>query len=108
MSRLNGESSRRWSCSPQAAPGLDLWQCAVHPLAALRALSAVRWAANPATLPQKDAELLARDDDPRVRLALARALRDSQRPVEDGLKEITGILATDVRRSVRQLAGSQS
>lgn len=85
---------------------LDLWQCAVHPLAALRGFSAVRWAADPATLPQGNAELLARDDDPRVRRALARGLRDNQRPIEDGLKEIAEILAADVRRSVRQLAGS--
>jgi hypothetical protein len=85
---------------------LDLWQCAVHPLAALRALSAVRWAADPAILPREIAVLLARDDDLRVRRALARALRDNQRPIEDGLKEIAGILAADVRRSVRQLAGS--
>ena len=91
---------------PAGNSRLDLWQCAVHPLAALRALSAVRWAANPATLPQENAELLARDDDPRVRRALSRALRDNQRPIEAGLKEITGILVADVRRSVRQLAGS--
>ncbi len=91
---------------PAGNSSLDLWQCAVHPLAALRALSAVRWAADPATLPQENAELLARDDDPRVRRALARALRSNQRPIEDGLEEIAGILAADVRRSVRHLAGS--
>jgi hypothetical protein len=93
---------------PAGNSRLDLWQCAVHPLAALRVLSAVRWAADPAILPQEDAELLARDDDPRVRRALARALRDSQRPIDAGLQEITGILAADVRRSVRQLAGLSS
>jgi len=91
---------------PSGSSRLDLWQCAVHPLAAPRALSAIRWAAHPPTLPQEKAELLARDDDPRVRRALARALRDNQRPLEAGLKEITGILAADVRRSVRRFVGS--
>jgi hypothetical protein len=91
---------------PPGNSRLDLWHCAVHPLAALRALSAVRWASDPATLLQENAELLARDDDPRVRRALTRSLRDSQRPIEDGLKEITGILAADARRSIRRLAKS--
>jgi hypothetical protein len=105
------ESAQRRICQalvllPSGNSRLNLWQCAVDALAALRALSAVRWAADPATLPQENAELLARDQDPRVRRALARALRDSHRPIEGGLKKITGILTADARRSLRQLAGS--
>lgn len=91
---------------PSGNSRLDLQHRAVHPKAAPRALSAVRWAANPAALPQDSAESLARDIDPRVRRALAQALRDRRRRIEDGSVEIARILAADVRRSVRQLAPS--
>ncbi len=84
---------------------LDLRSAAIHPVAAVRALAAVRWAANPSALPVNLATDLARDPDHRVRRNLARALAASGTdPTRaDG---ILNIMSQDVRRSVRSLVRS--
>jgi hypothetical protein len=83
---------------------LDLGQCAVHPVAALRALAAIRWAKDPTVFPYERAAELARDDDHRVRRSLAQALGVNGAPMSGENQEIIGILRGDVRRSVRTLA----
>lgn len=89
--------------APAAATTLNLEHCAVHPIPAVRALAAVRWAQNPAVLSTAAAVRLARDDDYRVRRNLARAIRDH---AEVHIRDETALavldaLAGDPRRSVR-------
>ena len=87
----------------KAAKGsrLNLEQYAVHPVAAIRALAAIRWAKDPTVLPIHRAEGLARDADYGVRRDLAKALQSSGAPITDEMREIIAILRQDVRRSVR-------
>jgi hypothetical protein len=90
---------------PTDVNSLNLHHCAVHPVAAMRALAAVRWAQDPATLPQRLALRLAQDDDHRVRRSLARGLLEHPHgaATESIAAEIIEILAADPRRSIRRL-----
>jgi hypothetical protein len=83
---------------------LDLGQCAVHPVAAVRAVAAIRRAKDPTVFPYERAAELARDDDHRVRRSLAQALEVNGAPMSGETQEIIRILTGDVQRSVRTLA----
>jgi hypothetical protein len=89
---------------PPEGSRLDLGQCAVHPVPALRTLAAIRWAKNPTVFSRKRAVELARDSDHRVRRALARALAEADTAITSETEEIVEVLHTDVRRSVRTLS----
>jgi tetratricopeptide (TPR) repeat protein len=101
------DESKQWGVSqalvllPAENSQLDLVHCAVHPSAPVRALAAIRWANNPAVLPYKRAQELARDSDFEVRREFAKALRSKGVPIADETREIIAILRQDVRRSVR-------
>jgi len=82
---------------------LDLHQCAVSTVPALRALAAFRWSKDPAVLPHDQAAKLACDSDQDVRRALAYALRSADAAVTPETQAIMETLNTDVRRSIRML-----
>jgi hypothetical protein len=86
---------------PPEKSHLDLGQFSVHPIAALRALAAIRWAKDPSVLPFERAQQLARDPDYQVRRGLAQTLQSSEAPITNEQREIIAILRQDVRRSVR-------
>jgi hypothetical protein len=86
---------------PFEASRLDLRQCAVSTVPALRALAAFRWAKDPAVLPHDQAAKLACDSDHHVRQALAYALQSADAAVTPETQAIMEILALDVRRSIR-------
>jgi hypothetical protein len=88
---------------PPEASRLDLGQCAIHPIPAMRTLAAIRWAKNPGVFSYVRAVDLARDPDYRVRRELARAVTSPGAPTRSETREVIGILSTDVRRSVRTL-----
>jgi hypothetical protein len=86
---------------PFEASRLDLRQCVVSTVPALRALAAFRWAKDPTVLPHDQAAKLACDSDHHVRQALAYALQSADAAVTPETQAIMEILALDVRRSVR-------
>jgi hypothetical protein len=88
---------------PFEASRLDLRQCAVSTVPALRALAAFRWAKDPAVLPHDQAAKLACDSDHDVRQALAYALRSADAAVTPETQAVMEILSMDVRRSIRTL-----
>jgi hypothetical protein len=88
---------------PPGASRLDLGQCAVHPIPAMRTLAAIRWARDPGVFSHDRARDLARDPDHRVRRELARALTSPGAPTTSETREVVRILSNDVRRSVRTL-----
>jgi hypothetical protein len=93
---------------PLEASRLNLHQCAVNALPALRALAAVRWAKNPNVLSHDQAAELACDPDQGVRRTLANALRSTDAVMTAEARAVMETLALDVRRSIRVLALSQS
>jgi hypothetical protein len=89
---------------PPEESRLDIGQCAVHPVPALRTLAAIRWAQNPTVFSQDRAVQLARDSDHHVRRELARTLALAGTGATSETQEIIDVLGADVRRSVRTLA----
>jgi hypothetical protein len=88
---------------PLEASRLDLRQCAVSTVPALRALAAFRWAKDPAVLPHDQAARLACDSDHHVRSGLAYALRSADAAVTPETQAVMETLSMDVRRSIRIL-----
>jgi len=103
------DEARQWdvfkglAALPFEASRLDLRQCAVSTVPALRALAAFRWTKDPAVLPHDQAAKLARDSDHRVRGALAYAVRSADAALTPATQAVMEILSTDVRRSIRML-----
>jgi len=93
---------------PLEVSRLNLQQCAVNALPALRALAAVRWAKNPSVLSHDQAAELACDPDQRVRRTLRNALRSTDAVMTAETQAIMETLALDVRRSIRMPALSES
>jgi hypothetical protein len=88
---------------PFEASRLDLRQCAVSTVPALRALAAFRWAKDPAVLPHDQAARLACDSDHDVRRGLAYALRSADATLIPETQAVMETLSMDVRRSIRML-----
>ncbi|MEV1172732.1 hypothetical protein [Nonomuraea sp. NPDC049784] len=95
---------RAFTLLPTACSSLKLEDCAVHPVPALRAVAAVRWAQRPDCLSAERVEALAMDDDYLVRRNLALAIRDNHEIIPtDVRRRIIEIQSSDNRRSIRQL-----
>jgi hypothetical protein len=88
---------------PFEASRLDLRQCAVSTVPALRALAGYRWAKDPAVLPHDQAAKLACDPDHHVRRGLAYALRSADAALTPETQAVMETLSMDVRRSIRVL-----
>jgi hypothetical protein len=103
------EEDRQWDVFkclaqlPFESSRLDLRQCAVSTVPALRALAAYRWAKDPTVLPHDQAAKLACDSDPDVRRGLAYALRAADAALTPETQAVMETLSTDVRRSIRIL-----
>jgi tetratricopeptide (TPR) repeat protein len=80
---------------------LNPGDCAVHPLAPVRALAAIRWAKDPAVLPLERAVDLARDADSGYGRLSQRLYGPPGTPMTDDTRQVVAILRQDVRRSVR-------
>jgi hypothetical protein len=88
---------------PFDASRLDLRQCAVSTVPALRALAAYRWAKDPDVLPHDQAAKLACDSDQYVRSGLAYALRSADAALTPETQAVVETLSMDVRRRIRML-----
>ncbi|MEU0521242.1 hypothetical protein [Streptosporangium sp. NPDC006007] len=83
---------------------LDLEHCAIHPVPALRAVAAVRWARDPGCLPSERVEALAKDDNYLVRRNFALAVRDNYETLPADLRDrVIELQSLDSHRSIRQL-----
>ncbi|MFC7482921.1 hypothetical protein ACFQX7_27075 [Luedemannella flava] len=88
---------------PMRRAGLDLNHYAVHPLPAMRAIAAARWARDPGALDVGVALRLAGDEDHRVRKNLALAMNGHLAVVDTNpaITAVVEVLRTDARRSIR-------